>query len=285
MILVTGAKGVIGAPLVERLRRQGQAYCAVSRSVSENPNQLQWNLNEQADAPTLHTLRNTEVLIHCAPIWLLPERLLDLRDSSLKRLVVFSSTSVLSKVASSNVQEQTLVMQLRESEQKITETCISLGWQLTILRPSMIYGYGRDQNISHIAGLIKRFGFMLLVGQGSGKRQPVHADDLVNASFSVLNTPTCVGKTYNLAGAELLSYRAMVERIFTGLGKKPRIIALPLVLVRLVLSIASKLTSFSYTPEMADRMNQNLSYDISPAQADFAYSPQAFLIDASRDLP
>jgi len=285
MILVTGAKGVVGKPLVDRLQNEGRAFCAVSRSASEDANQIQWDLSEQASEQTLKALTKLECLIHCAPIWLLPERLADFRNTSLERLVVFSSTSVLSKTESANPQEQTLVTQLRQSEHDITQYCAAQGWGLTILRPSLIYGYGRDQNISHIAAIIKCFGFMLLVGKGLGKRQPVHADDLVEASLSVLSNPACVGRTYNLAGAEVLSYRTMVERIFVGLAKKPKIIALPLILVRMVLSLAAKISSFSYTPEMADRMNQNLNYDFSSAQSDFGYSPQAFLVNPQRDLP
>jgi len=53
----------------------------------------------------------------------------------------------------------------------------------------------------------------------------------------------------------------------------------------MVLSLAAKISSFSYTPEMADRMNQNLNYDFSSAQSDFGYSPQAFLVNPQRDLP
>lgn len=284
MILVTGAKGVVGTPLVERLEREGRSYLSVSRAMSNAPKQLQWDLHQSASPKTLEFLSPINVLIHCAPIWLLAERLNDLQKTDLKRLVVFSSTSVLSKVDSENKQEQGLVTQLRQAEQDISKFCLKHDWQLTILRPSLIYGYSRDQNISHIAAMIKRFGFMILVGQGVGKRQPVHADDLVEASLKVLENPACIGKVYNLAGGEVLSYRSMVERIFIGLEKKPRIIALPLKLVRLVLNVAAKLTAFSYTPEMADRMNQDLNYDYSAAQADFAYEPQAFLINPKRDL-
>lgn len=284
MILVTGARGVVGAPLVERLEQEGRAYLSVSRASSAGHNQLQWDLHEPAEPEVLQAMAQVDVLIHCAPIWLLAERLIDLQQTNLKRIVVFSSTSVLSKVDSTNKQEQGLVAQLKQAEHNITEFCLKHDWQLTILRPSLIYGYGRDQNISHIAGMIKRFGFMILVGQGTGKRQPVHADDLVEASLAVLENPECIGKVYNLAGNEVLSYRAMVERVFIGLEKKPRIVALPLMLVRLVLGLAAKISSFSYTPEMADRMNQNMNYDFSEAQTDFAYRPQAFLVKPQRDL-
>ena len=76
----------------------------------------------------------------------------------------------------------------------------------------------------------------------------------------------------------------MVGRIFDGLGRRKRIISLPLILFRPALVVAAKFTRFSYTPEMADRMMQDLSYDISEAVRDFAYQPSAFLEQPKRDL-
>ena len=88
--------------------------------------------------------------------------------------------------------------------------CQALGINLTILRPSLIYGFGRDQNVSKIAQTIRRFRCMLIVGKGSGLRQPVHADDLVSAALSVIDKPETYGKSYNVVGGETLSYRLMV---------------------------------------------------------------------------
>jgi len=136
----------------------------------------------------------------------------------------------------------------------------------------------------HIARFIKKWGVMLLAGPALGKRQPVHADDLVEVSLAVLNKSATFYKAYNLAGQEVLSYRAMVERIFLGLRKSPRIICLPLAPFRVALRLAAKLGRFSYTPEMADRMNQDLVYDISDAMRDFDYRPQEFLSQPERDL-
>ncbi|GHA16970.1 hypothetical protein GCM10008090_28310 [Arenicella chitinivorans] len=212
-------------------------------------------------------------------------RIGDFIELGVQRIIVFSSTSVQSKQTSGDASEQKLVAQLAQAEQTLEQACGRAGVKLTIFRPSMIYGHGRDQNVFKIASLIRRFGIMLLVGEASGLRQPVHADDLVDACIAVLEAPQTYNKTYTLAGAERLSYRTMVERIFLGLGKKIRIYSLPLRVFRGVLWSASKLTQFNYTPEMANRMNQDLVYDYQPAVDDFAYQPQRFLTQPKRDLP
>ena len=287
-VLLTGANGVVGYPLCQRLELDRVSYHRVSRIAdSGHVSELQWDLQQVPSEQLLSKLKstNTDTVIHCAPIWLLPNHLKTLFDTGIRRIIAFSSSSIISKKNSNDVSEHRLVEQPSDAEEALKIFCGKREIALTIFRPSMIYGYSRDQNITHIAKFIQRYGFMLLVGQGNGLRQPVHADDLVEASLSILENPTSFGRTYVLAGAEILTYREMVERIFMGLNKRSRILSLPLVMFRLALKTAALFGRFSYTSEMADRMNQNLNYDIIAAQKDFSYAPQNFLSQPERDLP
>ena len=224
-------------------------------------------------------------MVHCAPLWLLTKHLEHIFASGVKRVIAFSSSSVSSKQQSNDSSEQILVQSLKSAEETIIAHCKANKVALTIFRPSMIYGHCRDQNITHIAKFINKYGFMILVGKASGLRQPVHADDLVNACVSVFDQQTTYNQAYYLAGAEELSYRVMVERIFNGLDKPVRILTVPLFLLRISLKLASLTGKFSYTSEMADRMRQNMNYDHSMAVKDFQYSPQVFLKFPKRDLP
>lgn len=283
MILVTGANGVVGQPLCQHMTIQGRAFKRVSRSPGDG--HIQWDLTQPLSELQEQSLIGVNTLIHCAPIWLLSDHIEALFSLGVNRMVVFSSTSVLSKLSSNDQSEQLLVSQLVAGERALTEFAKKSTLNVTILRPSMIYGYGRDQNISHIARFIKKYRFMLLMGKASGLRQPVHSDDLVNACISVIDQAKSYSKSYNVAGSEVISYRAMVERIFVGLKRKPFIISVPLSIFRVALRLASIFTTFSYTPEMANRMNQDLVYDYQAASDDFGYEPQGFLEDPQRDLP
>ena len=98
------------------------------------------------------------------------------------------------------------------------------GVDWVILRPTLIYGLGQDKNISEIVRLIRRFGFFPLVGQAKGLRQPVHAEDVATACLSALEKTDVVNRAYNLSGGETLSYREMINRVFTALGRRPRLI-------------------------------------------------------------
>jgi len=282
MIIVTGANGVVGRPLQLILQGKQKDHLIVSRHAGEG--RVHWDLTEPIGTETAAQLQSMHSLIHCAPIWLLPAHLTQLHELGLRRLVVFSSSSVISKVASSNADEQQLVSQLSDAEKAISSFCSEQQIDFTILRPSMIYGYGRDQNIMTLAKFIRRFGFAFIAGAASGERQPVHADDLAIACLFMLDNKRTYGKTYTLAGGEVLTYRSMLERIFEGLGKKPRIISLPVGMMAGLLKIAAKFSRFSYTPEMANRMNQDLSYDYKDATRDFGFMPRAFLQRPEQDL-
>jgi len=285
MILVTGAKGVVGRPLCDRLSSQGRAYLSISRQAPDSESQIQWDLSKSPSEATRRHLAQASALIHCAPIWLLPPHLELFSELNIKRLIVFSSTSVLSKRDSESHVEQKLVDQLHVSEQALLKHCQHNNLKLIILRPTLIYGYGRDQNVSHIAKFIRRFGFMLLVDGGIGLRQPVHADDLVQVTLTGLDAESDRSQVYTVAGKDVITYREMVRRIFVGLDRRPLIISIPLWIFRPALIIAAKLSRFSYTPEMADRMNQNLNYDYSDASQNLGFSPQGFLEQPERDLP
>jgi nucleoside-diphosphate-sugar epimerase len=279
--LIAGARGVVGQPLCGALERIGHRVIRVSRSDASSENKLKWDMANES----LPVIGPIDAMVHCAPIWLLPDHLQSLADFGLKRLIAFSSSSILSKQNTQNPSEKMLVNLLRQGEQKTEAECNRLGIGLTIFRPSMIYGLGLDQNISRLARFIDRWGFAVVAGKADGLRQPVRSIDLVDAVIKVLYLPTTPGCVYTLAGSEALSYRDMLKRIFTALNKPTRIIGFPLPVYRFILRLAAVTGRFAYTAEMANRMNSNLAYDNAPAIADFGYTPSRFLQKPVHDLP
>ena len=164
-----------------------------------------------------------------------------------------------------------------EAEAMVQSYCDHRQIAWNIFRPTLIYGLGLDNNVALIARFIQRFGFFPLVGRGAGLRQPVHAADLAETCLVALDRQRTYGQTYYLGGADVLTYRAMVERIYAALGRRPRFLRAPAALLRLGLRGLSKLQRFAYlTPEMADRMNQDMVFDINAAGRDFGYQPRTF---------
>src|ERR1700749_1469103 len=61
-------------------------------------------------------------------------------------------------------------------EAAVRDFCGANGVAWTLLRPTLIYAEGHDQNVTRLAGMIRKLGVLPLSGQGAGLRPPVHAD-------------------------------------------------------------------------------------------------------------
>ncbi|HDN26161.1 MAG TPA: NAD-dependent epimerase/dehydratase family protein [Thioploca sp.] len=273
--LVTGATSQIGRFLLPRLQAADFTVTALSRQ-QNSATGIVW---QQADLRTLSLpISQPSLLFHIAPLPLLPPLLTRLPlDAPLRRVIAFSSTSRFTKATSSHFKERAIATQLIEAETQFMTECQARGIAWTLFRPTLIYGCGIDKNVSFIARFIHRFGFFPLLGQGTGLRQPVYADDLAAACVQACQFSATVNKAYNLSGGQMLSYRDMVEAIFHHLGKKPRIMSIPLPIFKLMTRCISWLPAFAHlSTAMITRMNQDLCFEHTAAYHDFGYSPRTF---------
>ena len=284
-VLVTGATGLVGHYLLSRLCAAGFDVHAVSRRPRDEAESEALPPGRASRARWISldlthgelSLVPVACLFHAAPIWLLPRLLSPPADLGLRRLVAFSSTSRFTKRDSSSARERDVARRLREAEEAVQDLCHERGIAWTVFRPTLVYGGGRDRNVSAIARVIRRFGVFPIAGEGRGRRQPVHADDLAAACLAVLDEPTTFGRGYEMPGGETITYGEMVARIATGVGRAVRTPHLPLPLLRALLGAASRLPGLGHlTPEMADRMNEDLVFDATAARRDFGYDPRPF---------
>lgn len=272
--LVLGATGLVGRHIVNRLAAADEHPFTLSRSSHPDTRDVRWftgNL-ENAGALAFPPFRTLYCTAHC---YLLAAALPSLAHSSLQRVVFLTSTSILTKLSSANAAERRQVQILVDSEQKAIDACERHGIAWTVLRPTIIYDEGRDPSISQLARLIERFGFFPLAGFGKGLRQPVHAEDLAIGALRAAASEAAINKIYNVPGAETITYREMIGRIFDGLDRPRRTIPLPPILWRAVFRIAQR-----YFPnanaEMGRRMSTDMIFDASAAAQDFGWTPRPF---------
>ncbi len=116
---------------------------------------------------------------------------------------------------------------------------------------------------------------MVVYPLATGKRQPVHVDDLAIAVLQAIPNENSYNKSYNLSGGEIIEYYEMLERLFAASGKKPRIINSTL--LPYILSIAGKIFRKKHlNAEVAIRMNEDLVFFHEDAKTDFGYNPRKF---------
>jgi nucleoside-diphosphate-sugar epimerase len=276
-VLVLGATSLVGRFVSPRLEAAGIESFALSRTA---PAESGW-VRADLSAPDLEArLPACATVLSLQPIWHLPQALPALRAKGMRRLVAMSSTSVFGKAASPDAYEQGVVKRLAEGEARTRAFCEANGVAWTILRPTLIYAEGRDQNVSRLARLITKLGFLPLAGRGEGLRQPVHADDLAGAVIAAGASEAARNQAYDLPGGETLTYRAMAGRVFEGLGRKPAILTVPPVAWRIAFSLARPLLPGA-SAQMGVRMSEDLTFDGAAAARDFGWSPRAFRPDFS----
>lgn len=271
--LVIGGTGLVGGYIVEQLVRRGERPLVLSRSRRDKAG-IDWIRGDLTQPDTL-TLPPFATLYCTADAILLADTLPRLFNPALRRLVVFSSTSVLTKQDTEVASEQQTIRKLTDAERRIAAACErhSVGW--TILRPTLIYAEGRDTNITPLSRLIRRFGFMPLVGGAPGLRQPVHAEDLAIGAIAAASSPAAVDKTYSLPGGETLTYREMIGRIFDGLRLPRRTVSVPPWLWRAAFGLAKPLFPGANVA-MGIRMMKDMTFDATPARTDFGWNPRKF---------
>ena len=291
-ILITGATSMIGKSLLPLLSKRAHQLYVISRhlDVVKNAHIAGFHICDLS-SPVLPKAfissiqkASVDTLVHCAPLWLLPQHITALADAGVQRVIAFSSTSIDGKALSSNSHEQKVVQLLSASEQHIKTTAKSLNIDLTLFRPTMIYGHGQGMNLAFIAKFIQKTSFFPIVTAASGLRRPVHADDLAQAVQLALSAPTTHGKTYVLSGSEVMSYQDMVMKIFHALDKPVRILPLPLPLYKAAIYLVTKFSKLPMTSTMVERMRENLDFSFEQAEQDFGYSPGEFLPNGRVDI-
>jgi nucleoside-diphosphate-sugar epimerase len=281
--LVFGASGQIGAPLLERLQSRGCNIVAVSRVERGDAPGLAWKRGDFDSVSGLPT--QVDALFCCGPLdrfarWYAGSRI------DAPRVVAFGSTSVHVKRDSPDAGERDVAMRLREGERCLFEAASARGARATVLRPTLVYGRGRDATLSRIAALARRYRRFPLPRDATGLRQPVHVDDLADAAFAVAQSEALSQPAYDLPGGETLPYREMVRRVLDCLDPPAKLQELPSPLFRVALALARASGRANGLGDAAiARMREDLAFDIEPAKRDFGYVPRAFVPTAGMFKP
>ena len=217
------------------------------------------------------------VVISLIPLWLLVQFLP--RFMGVKSIIALGSTSLFSKAGSVSAKERKIAADLEQAEGLVREWCKRSLVHGTLLRPTMIYDGHSDKNIARMVGFIRRFHCLPLAAPAKGLRQPIHADDVARAVVQAINNEGVYDKALNIAGGEVLSYRAMAERVFAAMGVKRRLVMLPTEWLMRAFNGAEKigiLRERSFGSAIFQRMNEDLVFDVEEGLRLLNYQPRKF---------
>lgn len=280
-VAVVGGSSQVARFLVPRLLAEGRPVTVYSRGTPPWDHGVPTVATGLAELPDLLAASvQTRVLVWLPPLLLLPEVLPGLGRAGIRRLVAFGTTASTYKALSPSPEDREFARRTAEAEAALEAAGRESGMAWTILRPTMTYGCGHDDNVTNVSRMVRKFGCFPLAGNARGLRQPVHADDLAAACVAVLEAQATHGKIYDLPGGETLSYRAMVARIGAAAGRRPLLLPLPVAALSALIAVLRRSPRFrGLSPDMALRMQQDLCFDCTEARRDFGYAPGPFRLD------
>ncbi len=100
------------------------------------------------------------------------------------------------------------------------------GVPVTTLRAAMVVGKG-SAAFETILGLVKKLPVMITPSWVSTPTQPIALEDIARYLAGVACNDAAIGEAFDVGGPEVMTYRQMIERIAALLGRKPRIVEVP----------------------------------------------------------
>jgi NADH dehydrogenase len=139
--------------------------------------------------------------------------------------------------------------------------------QATILRPSIVFG-PEDQFFNRFAGLARMLPVMPVVA-GKTRFQPVYVGDVADAVIAAASREDAIGKTYELAGPRVLTFRELLRFILDTTGHRRPLVDLPEGLVKLQVALGRYLPNPPLTEDQLLMLRRdNVAAPDSPGLAD-----------------
>lgn len=272
-VLVLGASGQVGVALLSLFLQRGVEVLAVSRQSRPAQAGVTWLRGSLEAMPPVPA--DVDTWISVGPLdafaaWV--ER----AGRRPARLVAVSSTGRKDKAESPDSGERDLARRLRDAEDSLLAGASMRECAITILRPTLLYGSGRDRSLSRLVAFALRFKGVPLPASATGRRQPVHVDDVARAIVDCLEAPASFGRGFDLPGGETLEFIEMVRRTLSRHAPNARVWLLPAWLFAGAAALGRVLGFATAGRGALARLQQDQVADVAPAAEAFGFAPRRF---------
>ena len=165
-----------------------------------------------------------------------------------------------------------------ESEYAVTkadgEKAVREGFaDAVILRPSIIFG-PEDGFFNKFAGMARFLPMLPLVGGGHTRFQPVFVGDVAAAIVTVLTSPAARGRTFELGGPSIYSFKELLQMILREIGRRRLLMPLPFALASLQAAFLQLLPNPILTMDQVKLLKKdNVVAPTATGLADLGISP------------
>lgn len=255
-IFIAGGTGFVGEHLVAELLRSGHTVRLLVHSRRTLPGNIEQVTGDVTGLESFAgSLSGCDAIINLVGII----REFPSRGITFEKLHITATRNMLAAAAGSGISRYLQMSALgtrphavsayHQTKWRAEELVRASALQWTIFRPSLIYG-PHDAFINMLATQLRLAPAMPVIGSGSYRLQPIHADDVARCFTRALELPATISHTYELCGNDRLSYEALLDMVADILGKthplKPH---LPLGLMKLVIPVLQKIPLFPITTD------------------------------------
>lgn len=147
--------------------------------------------------------------------------------------------------------------------------------EATIVRPSLVFGPD-DDFFNRFASLARMLPALPLIGGGRMRFQPVYVGDVAAAVSRLLKDSRTAGKTYELAGPEVLTMRDVLALVLRETHRKRLLVPIPFWLARIQGALLGLLPSPMLTLDQVRMLEtDNVASEGTPGLRDLGIVPTA----------
>lgn len=266
-VLITGATGFVGRALLSKLLADsslGHPHLALRSDPSNDFESINYSVvgNISSRTDWRDVLQGTDIVVHLAArVHVMADAsdnpLMAYRDvnvegtlellrqsarAGVKRFIFLSSIKVngeetingnkFSEDSAPNPIDPYGVSKF-EAEEGIKDFCKEAGMEYVIIRPPLMYGPGVKANYRKLLDVIYR-GIPLPFACIHNRRSMLALGNLVDFLSVALTHPCAANQTFLLSDGEDLSSKELVEKISVAMGKRSRLISLPVSMLKLI---------------------------------------------------
>ncbi|MGV2874567.1 NAD(P)-dependent oxidoreductase [Macrococcus capreoli] len=277
-LLVTGLTGHTGKWFLEAINEKGfngEIHAIVRKtsnteSIDKSIHPIKKHIGDLTDKEFLNEVcKDIDVILHIASI----NNSLDILDAAVKNGVEWfigvHTTGMFSefKIASEGY----------INIEKIIKNQYANKIDITILRPTMIYGSSMDHNMFKLIKFVDKSPLFPVFGNGKNLMQPVYAKDLGYAYYNVISmSEKTKNKEYNLSGKNAIKYKDLVKTVAQELQTKIIFVHIPIIFSYNLARLFEKVPGFPINSEQVLRMKEDKKFGHINARKDFSFNPVSF---------
>ena len=297
-VAVIGGTGFVGGYLLDALVRSGRQASVLVRPGSERKLRSAAGVHAiQGDLSSAEDLRSVmegcDVLIYNVGILReFPRRGITYessqyegvvraveaaREAGVSRMLLMSANGV--KRAGTPYQD---------TKYRAEEYAMQSDLDVTVFRPSVIFGdprgtmeFATQLYRDMIRPPLPAVGFFAGRDPDKGAivMSPVHIDDVASAFVKALEDNATIGKTYELGGPEILTWRDMITRIAKATGRGKWILPMPTWIMRVGATFFDWLPFFPVTRDQLTMLEEGNTADPDVLRELTGTEPKAFSIE------